>query len=127
VDIALPADLPSVYVDAPLITQVLCNLLENGAKHTPPGTRLQVNASAVAEGVRVAVEDEGPGLPAVQPERLFDKFHRGREEGNTGGAGLGLAICRAIIRAHGGDITAESRPEGGARFAFTLDTGGSGL
>jgi two-component system sensor histidine kinase KdpD len=55
---------------------------------------------------------------------LFDKFHRGNEEGNTGGAGLGLAICRAIVHAHGGVITAENRPEGGARVAFTLGTEG---
>jgi two-component system sensor histidine kinase KdpD len=111
-------------VDAPLVSQVLSNLLENGAKHTPAGTRLCIAAEARQNDVRIVVEDEGPGLPAGDTERLFDKFYRGHDEGNTGGAGLGLAICRAIVRAHGGEITAETRPEGGARFAFTLDIEG---
>jgi len=124
VQVELPADLPAVYVDAPLITQVLCNLLENGAKHTPAGTHLTVTAIPVPDGVRVCVDDDGPGLPSLDSARLFDKFQRGQDEGNTGGAGLGLAICRAIVRAHGGDVTAENRSAGGARFAFTLDTTG---
>ena len=124
VQVDLPAELPAVYVDAPLVTQVLCNLLENGVKHTPPGTSLRVTAEAQPQGVSVIVEDDGPGLPPGDAERLFEKFQRGHDEGNTGGAGLGLAICRAIVRAHGGDITAGNRPEGGARFAFTLDTVG---
>ena len=64
----------------------------------------------------------GPGLPPGDPERLFAKFQRGREESNAGGAGLGLAICRAIINAHGGEITAMPSPRGGARFVFTLPT-----
>jgi two-component system sensor histidine kinase KdpD len=74
--------------------------------------------------VRVAVEDNGPGLPPGDPERLFAKFQRGREESNAGGAGLGLAICRAIVNAHGGQIVAAQRPGGGARFLFTLPTTG---
>ena len=70
--------------------------------------------------MRVTVDDNGPGLPPGDPERLFAKFQRGRDESSTGGAGLGLAICRAIVNAHGGRITAAQRPEGGARFEFTL-------
>jgi two-component system sensor histidine kinase KdpD len=70
----------------------------------------------------VTVDDEGPGLPATQRDRLFDKFQRGQDEGTVGGAGLGLAICRAIVRAHGGDIAAGDRPGGGARLQFTLPT-----
>jgi two-component system, OmpR family, sensor histidine kinase KdpD len=66
------------------------------------------------------VEDEGPGLPAGDPRLLFDKFQRGREESAVVGAGLGLAICRAIVTAHGGDISAGSGARGGARFEFTL-------
>ena len=118
--VQLPDDLQSVYVDAPLITQVLVNLLENAVKHTPAGTRIDVLASNEASAVRVVVEDSGPGLPGGDTETLFAKFHRGREESNTGGAGLGLAICRAIINAHGGHIKATQRPGGGARFEFTL-------
>jgi two-component system sensor histidine kinase KdpD len=120
VRIDLPPDLPAVQVDAPLLTQVLCNLLENGARHTPAGTPLQVSALLDGAQLRVTVDDTGPGLPPGDPEQLFAKFHRGRGEGNTGGAGLGLAICRAVIRAHGGEIQASQRPGGGARFSFTL-------
>ena len=68
--------------------------------------------------VRVVVDDNGPGLPPGDPERLFAKFQRGRDESNTGGAGSGLAICRAIVTAHGGTITATPRPGGGTRFDF---------
>jgi two-component system sensor histidine kinase KdpD len=68
----------------------------------------------------VLVEDDGPGLPAGDPERLFEKFQRGSGEGTVAGAGLGLTICRAIVRAHGGEISARRRDGGGARFEFTL-------
>jgi two-component system sensor histidine kinase KdpD len=124
VEIDVPADLPEVYVDAPLITQVLTNLLENAAKHTPAGTRVSVSAGLDGEWVRIVVEDDGPGLPEGDAERLFAKFQRGRDEGNTGGAGLGLAICRAIVNAHGGTISAARRTGGGARFLFTLPKAG---
>jgi two-component system sensor histidine kinase KdpD len=122
VDVVLAAELPPVYVDAPLVTQVLVNLLENAAKHTPDGTQISITARADAYELNVIVDDNGPGLPPGDPERLFAKFQRGRDESNTGGAGLGLAICRAIVGAHGGRIRAEPRPGGGARFAFTLPT-----
>ena len=122
VEVALPPELPAVNVDAPLITQLLVNLLENAIKHTPAGTRIRVGAEVEEGAVRVIVDDTGPGLPAGDPERLFAKFQRGREESNTGGAGLGLAICRAIVNAHGGRIRAMPRPGGGARFVFTLPT-----
>jgi two-component system sensor histidine kinase KdpD len=121
-EVRLPQDLPAVNVDAPLIIQLFANLLENAGKHTPAGTRVCVSASVEPGGVNVAVEDDGPGLPPGDPERLFAKFQRGREEGNAGGAGLGLAICRAIVAAHGGQIAASNRPAGGARFSFTLPT-----
>jgi two-component system sensor histidine kinase KdpD len=73
------------------------------------------------------VDDDGPGLPAGDAARLFDKFQRGDEEGTVVGVGLGLAICRAIIRAHGGIISARNRQSGGARFEFTLPTTGPAL
>ncbi len=122
VRVDLPSDLPPVYVDAALMLQVFANLLENAAKHTPPGTRITVGAIPEEGFVRVSVEDSGPGLPEGNVERLFGKFQRGRDEGNTGGAGLGLAICRAIVDLHGGTIAAGDRPGGGARFTFTLPT-----
>jgi two-component system sensor histidine kinase KdpD len=119
VQVDVPPELPPVYVDGALMLQVFTNLLENGAKHTPPQTRIIIRASAAETYVRVVVDDTGPGLPG-DPERLFDKFQRGRDEGNTAGAGLGLAICRAIVNLHGGRIEAAHRPGGGARFTFTL-------
>ena len=122
IEIHLPNDLPAVYVDAPLLTQAFANLLENAAKHTPPGTRIIISADMEGRLARVTIDDEGPGLPAGDPERLFAKFHRGHMEGSAGGAGLGLAICRAIIGAHGGHIVALNRAQGGARFVLTLPT-----
>ena len=72
------------------------------------------------------VDDDGPGLPAGDPARLFDKFQRGDEEGAIVGVGLGLAICQAIVTAHGGEIEAHRRNPTGARFEFTLPTGAPG-
>ena len=109
VAVALPADLPLVRVDATLIEQVLANLLENAAKYTPPGTAITLRAERGDGELRVSVEDAGPGLPAGDPDRLFAKFQRGAAEGAIGGVGLGLAICRAIVQLHGGQIWAERR------------------
>ena len=81
---------------------------------------MSVSAVPVGDFVQVSVEDDGPGLPAGDPARLFDKFQRGSGEGTVVGVGLGLAICQAIVRAHGGEIEAQRREGGGARFAFTL-------
>ncbi len=122
VEVRLPADLPPVYVDATLIVQLFANLFDNIAKYTPAGTHVTV--SAIADGerefVQVWVDDDGPGLPPGDPARLFDKFQRGSDEAAAVGVGLGLAICQAIVRAHGGVIEAQRRETGGARFAFTL-------
>ena len=120
VESRIPADLPPVHVDANLIVQVFSNLFDNIAKYTPPGTKVYVSAMMDGMYVRVLVEDEGPGLPVGDPERLFDKFQRGSDEGTVVGVGLGLAICQAIIHAHGGEIEAQRREGGGARFDFTL-------
>jgi two-component system sensor histidine kinase KdpD len=122
VELQLRSDLPSVHVDASLIVQVFTNLLDNAAKYTPPGTRICVSAVADGTFLRVTVDDDGPGLPPGDPARLFDKFQRGGEEGTIVGVGLGLAICRSIIQAHGGTIAARNRAGGGARFEFTLPT-----
>jgi two-component system sensor histidine kinase KdpD len=116
----LPADLPSVFVDATLVVQVFSNLLDNAAKYTPAGTRIGIRAEETEGMVRVIVDDDGPGLPNGGAARLFDKFQRGSKEGTIVGVGLGLAICRAIVEAHGGTIAANTKPGGGARFAFTL-------
>ena len=120
VEVRLAPNLPPVHVDGLLVLQVFTNLLENATKYTPAGTDISI--AAVVEGVflRVDIDDTGPGLPSGDFDRLFAKFHRGRDETSVGGAGLGLAICRAIVAAHGGRIEASQRPGGGARFSFTL-------
>jgi two-component system sensor histidine kinase KdpD len=120
VELNLPPELVPVYVDAGLVVQVFVNFFDNIAKYTPPGTSAAVSALNEGACVRVIVEDEGPGLPAGDPQQLFEKFQRGSGEGVVAGAGLGLAICRAIVSAHGGEILARRREGGGARFEFTL-------
>ena len=120
VEVRLSPDLPPVHVDAGLVVQLFGNLLDNIAKYTPAGTRSWISATRDGDTVRVVVEDEGPGFPPGEPSKLFEKFQRGNGEGAVVGAGLGLAICRAIVRAHGGDIEARRREGGGARFEFTL-------
>jgi len=118
--IDVPADLPLVRVDAALIEQVIANLLENATKYTPAGTPIRLGARLEEGSLEVSVEDEGPGLPPGDPELLFEKFERGSAEGAVGGVGLGLAICRAIVRLHGGTIRAERRAPKGSAFRFTL-------
>lgn len=113
-------DLPLVRVDATLIEQALGNLLENAARHTPRGTFVRLRAEHKASEVVVSVEDFGPGLAEADVERVFAKFQHGRPEGGGGGVGLGLAICRAIVRLHGGRAWAERIPGGGTAFRFTL-------
>ena len=120
VSVELAADLPPLYVDAVLVTQVLANLLENAVKHTPDGTQVRIVGHSGDGQVTIAVEDDGPGLPPGDPDRLFAKFQRGRSEGDVPGAGLGLAICRAVVQAHGGRISASNREGGGASFVITL-------
>ncbi|MBY8606147.1 MAG: DUF4118 domain-containing protein [Burkholderia sp.] len=127
--VSLPADLPLLQMDAVLMERLFTNLFENAAKYTPPDTPIDIGAERVTDDglpfVRVHVDDHGPGLPAGMETRIFDKFTRGEKESATPGIGLGLAICRAIVEAHGGKIGALNRtaPDGhvtGARFWFTL-------
>ncbi|HEY9102412.1 DUF4118 domain-containing protein [Chitinimonas sp.] len=119
----LPADLPLCEFDPVLIERVLVNLLDNAAKYTPPGSEIHIGAVSRSGSLRVTVEDNGPGLPAGREEKLFGKFERGESESALPGVGLGLAISRAIIEAHGGRMHAENRSEGGARFVFTIPQG----
>ena len=119
----VPADLPLVQYDAVLVERVLSNLLENAGKYTPPGSTVTVAAEQHGQWLNVAVTDDGPGLPPGQEEAVFEKFTRGERESAKPGVGLGLAICRAIVGAHGGTIRAANRPGGGAAFTFTLPLG----
>lgn len=123
VKVSLDDDLPLVEIDSVLMERVFCNLLENAAKYTPGGSQVEIMASATDKTVQVRVEDNGPGLPSGKEEIIFKKFERGQTESATPGVGLGLAICRAIVEAHGGEIRAENRSQGGARFVFSLPKG----
>ena len=123
VKVALADDLPLVDIDAVLFERVLCNLLENAAKYTVAGSPVDIRARAVGDRVEISVEDAGPGLPAGRESAIFEMFERGRKESATPGVGLGLAICRAIVEAHGGRIRGETRPLGGARFVIELPRG----
>ncbi|HVH08429.1 MAG TPA: DUF4118 domain-containing protein, partial [Gemmatimonadales bacterium] len=124
VEVHLPPDLPLVPVDAVLMEQVFVNLLENAAKHTPAGTPIDVTAAARDGEVLVEVADRGPGIPPGEEERIFAKFYRLPASEGASGVGLGLAIVRGIITAHGGRMWVEQRPGGGAAFRFTLPIGG---
>ena len=121
----IPADLPLLSVDGLLIEQVLINVLENAARYTPPGSPIEIAARAMGNRVEVRIADSGPGLPPGTEDRVFEKFYRGPSVPDARrGVGLGLAICRGIVAAHGGRITARNRPEGGAEFLITLPCGG---
>jgi two-component system sensor histidine kinase KdpD len=116
----LPEGLCLVRVDAVLIEQVLINLLENACKYTPPATPIDVIAERAAHTLKISVADRGLGIPVGEEEKLFDKFYRLHREGSQSGVGLGLAICKAIVIAHGGLVGATNRPGGGAQFYFVL-------
>jgi two-component system, OmpR family, sensor histidine kinase KdpD len=120
VRVDVPADFPLLFVEGSLIVQVLSNLVENCTKYTPEGTTIKIAARVAGNDAVINVEDNGPGFATVDPERLFDKFERGRTESNVPGVGLGLAICRAVARLHGGDISAVRVESGGARFEIRL-------
>ncbi|WP_068807494.1 DUF4118 domain-containing protein [Thauera phenolivorans] len=123
VRVELPAQLPLLAFDAVLIERVLCNLLDNAAKYSPPASGIAITA-AIADGtVEVAVCDRGPGFPPGDDGHVFGMFVRGPLAANTPGTGLGLAICRAIVDAHGGTIRTETRSGGGACVVFGLPRG----
>jgi len=120
VSVSLPPDLSLLNFDAVLMERVLVNLLENAGKYTPAGSVVNISADIQDEKVQVAIDDNGPGLPAGMEKEIFEKFTRGQKENATPGVGLGLAIARAIVEAHHGKIWAEKSALGGARFVFVL-------
>lgn len=123
VRVVLPDDLPLLHLDASLFERVLCNLLENAVKYTPDGSPIEIGADVDSHRVRMMVDDHGPGLPQHREESMFQMFERGRKECATPGVGLGLAICRAIVEAHGGTISGQTRAGRGARFTVELPRG----
>lgn len=115
----LPSDLPLLRFDPRLIERVLANLLENIGKYTPPSTLIEITAIVNDSTVALVISDDGPGF-SEEPDRLFDKFYRGDSASSASGAGLGLAICRSIMEAHRGHISARQRLPHGAIFQISL-------
>jgi two-component system sensor histidine kinase KdpD len=118
----LPPDLPLVPLDGVLIEQVMVNLLENSIRYAGPSAAIDISARVENDGVVIAVADRGPGLADGEQIKVFDKLFRGAASANSAerGVGLGLAIARAIVEAHGGRIWVENRNGGGAVFSFRL-------
>ncbi len=124
IQLDLPEDLLMVELDYLQIDQVLTNLLENVIRYTPASSPVALNARKVGQQIIMSVADRGPGIPDAHLERVFDKFYRVMHEpmgaSASTGSGLGLAVCKGLVEAHGGKIWAESRPEGGLIVFVTL-------
>lgn len=131
VELQLPADLPLLHIDAVLMERVLSNLLENAAKYSPAGSRIRLSAQMQDECAEICVDDNGPGFAAGRESELFELFERGVSEGTVSGMGIGLAICKTIVEAHGGSIDATRVPPAtdagealrGARVVIRLPRG----
>jgi two-component system sensor histidine kinase KdpD len=121
--VAIPADLPLVAMDGVLMEQLLLNLLDNALKYSPPGTPVDIKAWAAGKSLTLSISDQGPGIATGDEDRIFEKLARGHAASNRPGAGLGLAICKGIVTAHGGRIQAVNHPQGGAQFLVTLPLG----
>ncbi len=123
----LPDDLPPVELDYLQMDQVLTNLIENAVRYTPPESPIEVSAQIDGEQMVISISDRGPGIPQADKERIFDKFYRvlstQRNAATIPGSGLGLAVSKGLVEAHGGHIWVEDRPGGGSLFRFTLPVG----
>jgi signal transduction histidine kinase len=108
--------------DAERLHQVVANLVENAVRHSPPNGVVRVRATAAADGARLEVIDEGPGIPASDAEKVFERFYRpdSARSSRDGGAGLGLAIARWIVELHGGDIRVTNNVPHGCRMVVTI-------
>lgn len=121
VTVTVESDLPPVLLDYVEIDQALTNLIENAVRHTPAGTEITVSCRRDGSNLLVEVADQGPGIASKDLPHLFEPFYRGRRHPwRPHGSGLGLAVAKGLVEAHGGRLWAENRPGGGARFAFTL-------
>lgn len=113
----VPDNLPLALLDHTLVEQAVAKLLANAANYT--SSPIEINANCEGERLTVNVSDRGPGLPSESRAQIFEKFYRG-EDRKAGGLGLGLSIARGFVEAHGGQLTAENRDGGGARFTISL-------
>jgi two-component system phosphate regulon sensor histidine kinase PhoR len=119
----IPDDLPPAMADRERVHQVLFNLIDNAVRFTPPGGAVTVTAHRLNGSVEVEVHDNGVGIPAEHLPRLFERFYRvdtSRSRADDGGTGIGLAIARSVVEAHGGHIHADSEPGEGSTFTFEL-------
>ncbi len=123
VKVSLPADLPMLEFDAVLMERVFCNLLENAAKYSPGSTDIDLHAQARDATIEITICNAGAGFPPAMLPRVFDLFERGCVESAVPGFGVGLAICHAIVEAHGGAIHAFNPKSGGSCVCFTLPRG----
>jgi signal transduction histidine kinase len=121
-DARLPEQLPEALVDASRLGQILRNLLRNAVTHTPPGGLINVHASADTRAVTIAVQDTGHGIEPEHLPHIFDRFYRAdpARARDTGGSGLGLAVVKNLVEAHGGTISVSSIVNRGTTFTFTL-------
>lgn len=122
VELALPSQPLELVADADRLQQLFSNLLENAVRYTDPGGVVRISATVERDEVRIEFMDSGPGVSASQLPRLFERFYRGESSRNreSGGAGLGLAICRSIALAHGGSLSADHSPLGGLWLTLRL-------
>jgi len=128
ISVHLDDELPFVSAEPQLVEQVLLNLIENAHRYAGAAARIEIHAKAGDGFVSVHVADDGPGIPEGERDKVFEKFYRGSSAGRgDGGVGLGLTLCRAIIRAHGGRISVRGRTGGGTVVEFTLPVSGPGL
>jgi signal transduction histidine kinase len=120
IEMHIPEELPFILADPDMIRRVVINLVENAAKFTQQGGKISLGALREDKLMRIWVEDNGPGIPASEHERIFDKFSRLKLSESVKGMGLGLAYCRLAVQGHGGKIWVESEPGLGSRFIFVL-------
>ncbi len=120
IKVELPPKLPLIPMDPVLMEQVLVNLLENASKYSPADQPIEIRAWATDRALTLAIADHGSGLPEGLEEKIFDKLVKAANPHGRPGAGLGLAICKGIVRAHGGWIQGSNRPQGGAQFLVSL-------
>jgi PAS domain S-box-containing protein len=120
-DIHMPDDLPNVMIDESRIVQVLSNIIENAVKFAPQGTRITLTAAVVDGMVEIDIHDEGPGIPKDRRESIFEAFNQMEKKPHQSlGVGIGLAVCKGIVEAHGGDVWIKDDPSPGATITFTL-------
>jgi two-component system sensor histidine kinase KdpD len=122
INLSVADDLPPVSVDAALIQMVISHLIDNALKYSPQQSAIEIGARSDGNSVIIYVNDEGAGIAEDEQSRIFDKFYRGKSERHLKGTGMGLAIAREIVGAHGGNISVTSRPGEGSQFWFSLPT-----